>query len=60
MIKADPDFETKYNNRQLDVNNWPNVTLTKFGKSIKGSDISYENWDGNPNGFKFGRQHKNC
>ena len=54
MIKADPDFETKYNNRQLDVNNWPNVTLTKFGKSIKGSDISYENWDGNPNGFKFG------
>ena len=57
MIKADPDFEAKYNNRQLDVNNWPNVTLTKFGKSIKGSDISYENWDGNPNGFKFGSKY---
>lgn len=57
MIKADPDFEAKYNNRQLDVNNWPNITLTKFGKSIKGSDISYENWDGNPNGFKFGSKY---
>ena len=57
MIKADPDFEAKYNNRQLDVNNWPNITLTKFGKSIKGSDISYENWTVIQMVSKFGSKY---
>lgn len=69
MIANDPDFETKYNSRQLDTSNWPNVSVTKMGKTRTGSEISYDSWDGNPNGFKFGsanttsastRTVKNC
>ena len=66
ILKADPDFETKYNNHQ--VTSWPQVDINILGLSASYSDI-HNKWAGNPNGFKFGlintpdtsyRNIKNC
>ena len=60
ILASDPDFETKYNNREFEVDesvgkvkNWPNVTLSLLGASNNYSKL-YSSWGGNPNGFKFG------
>ena len=60
ILKNDPDFETKYNNREFEVDestgkvkNWPNVTMNLLGNTNNYSKM-YSNWGGNPNGFKFG------
>lgn len=53
ILASDPDFETKYNNRE--VTSWPRVTIKLYGNKTR----TYEQllsslWGGNPNGFKFG------
>ncbi len=53
ILREDPDFETKFNNKQ--VSSWPRVTIRLYG----GMTRTYEQllsdaWGGNPNGFKFG------
>ena len=53
LIAADSSFEHKYNNRELDLNNWPQVTMKLLGKTNTYSKL-YSAWGGNPNGFKFG------
>lgn len=53
ILREQPDFETKYNNKE--VTSWPRVTITLYGNKTR----TYEQllstlWGGNPNGFKFG------
>lgn len=59
LIKADPDFETKYNNHT--ITEWPNVKVKLLGMERSGNDIT-NYWCGNPNGFKFGSwsSNSNC
>ncbi len=53
ILKEDPDFETKYNNKQASP--WPRVTITLFGNKTRTYEQLLSNlWGGNPNGFKFG------
>jgi hypothetical protein len=67
ILASDPDFETKYNNKE--VTSWPELTVSLLGTSNTYSNIHSKNWAGNPNGFKFGsaetpsssyRYIKNC
>ena len=53
LMAADGDFERKYNAKELDLNNWPNVTMKLLGYTNNYKSL-YNNWAGNPNGFKFG------
>ena len=66
ILAEDPDFETKYNNKE--VTQWPQISIKYLGKTVSYDDI-YRKWAGNPNGFKFGsietpvtsyRYIKNC
>ena len=66
-IKADPDFEAKYNAHT--ITSWPKLTLRLLGGSNSYNNIHSTMWAGNPNGFKFGsaetpkssyRYIKNC
>ena len=67
ILKNDPDFETKYNSHS--VTSWPQLTVKLLGTSNTYANIRSKNWQGNPNGFKFGsketpsssyRYIKNC
>lgn len=62
ILENDPDFETKYYNREITT--WPEVACNGITRSSL-----IENWRGNPNGYKFGsawvfenakRYVKNC
>ncbi len=54
-----PDFLEKYNNHEYTQETWPDVTISLLGSKIKSSTINYDNWGGNPNGFKFGSEYSN-
>ncbi|MGN1318818.1 MAG: dockerin type I domain-containing protein [Lachnospirales bacterium] len=61
LIKEDPDFETKYNNRLYTTYStaganatWPKTTISLLGGSETYERMHSANWNGNPNGFKFG------
>lgn len=53
ILREDPSFETKFNNKQ--VSSWPRVTITLYGNRTRTYEqLLSTNWGGNPNGFKFG------
>ncbi len=52
ILAADPDFETKYNNKE--VTEWPKVTMSLLGCTRSYDELYSRSWGGNPNGFKFG------
>ena len=51
VLANDPDFEAKYNAKQ--ITEWPDVTVRLLGTENNYTNM-YEWWNGNPNGFKFG------
>lgn len=53
ILAQDPDFETKYNNKEVTA--WPEVSVSLMGSTKTYADLTNTRyWGGNPNGFKFG------
>lgn len=61
LIKNDPDFETKYNNKAFTTYDtagasatWPKTSISYMGSTETYDRMHSREWNGNPNGFKFG------